>query len=203
MDASVASRDQISILHLPGRIANGCGFLTVGDKQQCNILRAEELPHEVQDSAAVLTVKIAGRFVCQDHFRTSDQSPGDGGALLLASTQLVRKSIFPLLHPHLTQYGCHAFFSLTARHRLKLKWKCDVFFYCQGGEKVEKLKDGGNLSASQLGDFMSRHTHHVFSMKQNAPRISLVHTSEAMEQGALARTGRTHDSGHGSTRQFK
>src|SRR4051794_33983962 len=83
-------RDDSAIFERDPPLCPGSQFRVVGDEYKRGAFACVDLEQQFEDVASVDTVKIPGRFIGEQDWRSDHEGSCDGNTLLLAAGQLDR-----------------------------------------------------------------------------------------------------------------
>ena len=145
------------------------------------------------DRGAGLRVEIARRLVGENQRRIHHQRPGDGDSLHLAAGQLRRSVLGSISEVHQGQQLQRAGFDLRhpgaveqLRHRHVLPCR-------HRRQQVEELKDESDTAPSEFGLLVVVEVADLLTLESDRSGVWSVQRAEQVQQGALARAGRTDD----------
>ena len=116
-----------------------------------------DVAHQGEDAFTRLVVEVGRRFIGQHHGRVGDQGAGDGHALPLATTQLVRAVFRELRQIHHVQHLLHALAPLLAADLGHLQQRVlDVLLGAQHRKKIEGLEDEADGTGTQARQLVGR-----------------------------------------------
>ena len=184
-DASVAEE------HDPVGVRGGDRI--VGDHDDRLLVLVDGVAHEVEDLGAGVRVEVSGRLVGEDDLGLARQGAGHRDPLLLPAGELARAVLQPvvetdrrddLVDPRLVA-------GLAAEHQREE----DVLPGVERGDQVVRLEDEADLGPAQLGQVLVVELGEVGVADVHGAGRERVEPGEAVHQGALPRTRRTHDRG--------
>ena len=122
-------------------MADGGGFVAVGDEDKGGVGFVGELAEEVEDELTVGGIEVAGGFVGEDELGTVDEGAGDGDALLFAAGELGGEGVGAVGDADAVEEGGDAGGAFGGGDAVELKGEFDVFGGGEGGGgggKIEK-----------------------------------------------------------------
>ncbi len=162
-----------------------------GDHHDGLIQRGDRVAQEPQELAAGGRVQVAGGFVGEDQRGSGDQRSSHGDALLLPAGQLGGGMREPVADPQRAdQLVAPRGIDLAAR---ELQREQDVLESRQSGEEIEALEHEADPLAAQDRALPLRQLGDVGVADAYLPGVDGVEPSQAVHQGGLAGTGRSHD----------
>ena len=158
---------------------------------------AGQLTHGIQHLLDPFRIQCTGGFIKEHHLRVQCEGPGDRHPLLLAATELCRVLLCLLLNPHLLQQLQRPLLHLRLRTLLHLhRREGDVLEDREMGEQVELLKHHSHPTADRPHLRISMGGIQTHPKNIEGATIQPLESVEGADQGALARSGRTHHHQH-------
>jgi hypothetical protein len=145
---------------------------------------------------AETTSERGRRLVGEDDVRAGNESPGDGGTLLLAARQRVRETAELRADPDGRAEAGHGVLADPAA--IQARRQRDVLRGRQGQHQVQRLEHEPDLAAAQHRELAAAETGQVSPADPDGSRGRLVQAGGALQQRGLARAGRADDSGNGA-----
>ena len=150
---------------------------------------------DIHDHPACRGVEGAGRFVSEDNRRIIRHCPRNRNSLLLASRELVRTVIHPVLHTDELQKELGALFALRRRHARVQKRNFHVLPRAHSGNQVIGLKNKPDLSSPDRRAGIVRQAADINSQKVIVSLRRPVQNTDDVHERTLAGAGFSDDRG--------
>jgi len=139
-----------TVTQLDQNIRHGCGFHAVGSHDGGCLLLVRESAQNFQDDVPSGGVQISSGLIRQQDAGGVDQCPGDGGALHLATGELMGKTITKPVHfyPAQTFFRRCSNVSLTREQQRQL----NIFKNGKGLQQLEGLENKSDFFSAQLSE---------------------------------------------------
>ena len=156
-----------------------------------------ELLEQGADLDGGAAVEVAGGFVRKHDGGLSDQSPGDGHALLLAARELARLVVDAVAEADtLQRLGGEAAGIEPATATVVQQRQLDVAQGRGARQQVEALEDEADLQITDIGQRILVQGVDPRPVERIGTRGRVVEAAEDIHQGGLAGTRRAHDGEH-------
>ena len=143
-------------------------------------------------------VEVTGWFVAQQQRRTTNQRPGDGGALFFSTRELAGPMLEPFAQTDLLQdlAGARLIIFCSALRRRRNQRRCQyVLEHRTLRQQRVVLEDKTNVLIAKRSLGALSELVRVGAVEGDGSRCWRVEDAERVEQRALAAAGRTHDRG--------
>ena len=155
-------------------------------------MRIAEFGEKIENGLSRHGIEISGWFIGQNEMGANRQGPGNRDPLHLASAELVGHGIGAMRKPHLIDELRDAFFPLPPFHSRKLERKFDILASREGWEQVKKLEDRTDTLAPESAEFVLIEPLEGLLLDRDGSLVGPVDASDAVEEGAFARSRRSH-----------
>ncbi len=122
-----------------------------------------------------------------------NQGAGDRDPLHFAAAEFVGQRVLAVLEFDRGEQLADAAGAFVVGDTEQLQGELDVFVGGEGGKQMKKLENGAHPVPPQLGELIGRALGQVIAVQHDPAVIRRVDPGEAIQQGALAGTGRAHD----------
>src|SRR5262249_47677329 len=158
--------------------------------------------HEIDDRRTRVAVEIGRGLVGEHELGLFHQRPSDGYPLLLAAAQLVGAVLALIDQADGFEHRQSALAPLGRRHAQEQQRIFDVLVSRQHREKIEVLKDEGDVARAEIRDHLVGKRADVLPAHLYAPRGRRIDAADQVEKGGFAAARRPDDHGEALARYF-
>ena len=176
-------------------VGGGGDLRAVGDQDDGGFFAAGEGGEEVDHGGAGGGVEIPGGFIGQENRGAVDEGAGEGGALHLATGELVRAVMATVRESDGFKKVAGPSFTGGIGPTGQKQGKKDVFFHGEGWEEVKELEDKADFKLTKAGEGVVVHGVKGKTVDIGLSRGGGVEGAEDVEEGAFAAAAGASD-GH-------
>ena len=184
-DAAVGEEDDAVAVARRGRV--------VGDHDHGLAELVDRAAEELEGLGRGAAVEVAGGFVGEDDLGVAREGSGDGDALLLPAGELAGPVVEAVTEPDGVDDGVEPGRVEVAAGEIGRE--LDVLERGEGGDEVEGLEHEADAVTTQDRQLLLRHAGEPLAGDLDLAGGEGVETSEAVHEGRLAASRRTHDGG--------
>jgi hypothetical protein len=166
-------------------VANGGGFLAVGHEHESGASLVSELAEEGEDVGTVHTIEIAGGLIGEQEGGAMHEGACNGDPLLFTARELRGERMGAGGEADAGEQGIYAGAPLGGGHPDELQRELDVFRRCEGGQEVEKLKNGADLFAADEVERIGGELIDAAVEEGDGAAVWAINPAETVEEGGF------------------